>query len=38
MCYEAEDGEGWGMTEMVIILWEAVEKIKNSEDTWIELV
>lgn len=32
---KGEDGEGQCMTEMVIILWEAVEEVKNSKDIWV---
>lgn len=30
-----EEEEGPGMKEGVLILWEGVEKVKNSEDIWM---
>lgn len=32
---EKREEEGPGMKEVVPILWEGVEKVKNSEDIWI---
>lgn len=34
-CDKGKEDEGQGMMKVVIILWEAAEKVKNSEDIWI---
>lgn len=34
-CEKREEEEGPGRKEGVLILWEGVEKVNNSEDFWI---